>query len=159
MVSPALYLIVAKGLTERKRRVKHVLLFLIILSSAVVNAQYYVIHDKPQWQEISQFIEQNSTPNDLILLNVPSRIIPFSYYFNGPNEVRGIKQLTDLRKIMNDNTNVDLWLIIITEAGIPLKDDLVQTYNVTHEQVYHTSDGTFYLFSPSKSINLYHFKQ
>jgi mannosyltransferase len=99
--SPALYLLVAKGLDNLNRKwLLYPALILIILLSSLGLYQYYTLYTKQMWREAANFIENNGKAgSDIILFSddYPYVRTPFNYYYKGDIPEFGIKtdMLTD----------------------------------------------------------------
>lgn len=82
--SPALYILVAKGMgnLNRKWLFYPVLIFIALLSSLGLY-QYYKNDVKEQWREVASLVELNSKGNDVIIFCSGVYHIPFDYYYKG----------------------------------------------------------------------------
>jgi mannosyltransferase len=82
--SPALYLLVAKGLSNLKVKwVLYPLLLAIVLLAALPLGNYYTKFQKPQWREAAELVELNTQENDVLLFCQRWRHCTFNYYYHG----------------------------------------------------------------------------
>ena len=140
LASPAFYILTAKGITEIKaKRVRIVsIVFILLVSMYTLSTSYYNTINYEQWREVAQYVEENAKQDELILLNAPWVTTPFNYYFKGPNDVKGISTVDDLRKAITHHPNV--WLIlshsIDTDPEGLIKKELDNTYVLRLEKEY-----------------------
>ena len=82
--TPALYLIVAKGIgnISKKWLFYPVLIFIFLLSSFGLQS-YYKNDIRDQWRETADFVEINSNNNDVIVFTPGYLQNPFNYYYQG----------------------------------------------------------------------------
>ena len=85
--SPALYLLVAKGITRiSKKSLFYTTLAFIMIMSSVGLYYYYVDQFKFPWRNVAGFVEANATANDVIVVNSPPNGEPFTYHYHGRAE-------------------------------------------------------------------------
>lgn len=133
--SPALYLLVAKGIsTFTKKKAIYLILVLIVVLS-LPGLQHYYAHDvKPQWRETADFIEYNSQADDAIIISADFTQIPFDYYYEGNLERVGIDR--DVKDPLMLAAIVDkavagkerLWLILAHEREAFIEDYLIDRF-------------------------------
>jgi uncharacterized membrane protein len=118
IASPAFYILTAEGLNKIKMKKKQMILIgvIILISINALATSYYSVIRKEQWREVAKYIEKNGKQDDLILLSASFTTIPFGYYFNGPNEVRGVRTVVELRDAIDHHIHV--WLIISHETHV-----------------------------------------
>lgn len=133
--SPALYLLVAKGISTftKKKAIYLVLMLIVVLS--LPGLQYYYAHDvKPQWRETADFIEYNSQADDAIIISADFAQIPFDYYYEGNLERFGIdsdvKDPLMLAAIVGKAAagKERLWLILAYEGEAFIEDYLIDRF-------------------------------
>ena len=140
LASPAFYILTAKGITEIKVKwVRIVSVILVLfLSLQTLSTAYYNTVNYEQWREVAKYVEENAKPGELILVNAPWVTVPFNYYFKGPNDVKGISTVNDLRKAVTHHPKV--WLIlshsIDTDPEGLIKKELDNTYMLGLEKEY-----------------------
>lgn len=110
--SPAYYIIASKGILNFGKYKNVFLIFLIIFSIFPLYS-YYFNFDKVQWRESANYIQDNREDNELILINAANTLLPFSYYYSNPINVKGIKDVDELKHIVNGKN--ELWLILSSE--------------------------------------------
>ena len=116
--SPALYLLVAKGLANLPRKwLFYSVLTLIILLSSLGLYNYYESEPKTQWKEAANLVELNSAENDVILFCGPVYQLPFDYYYQGDLPEFRIGTRADAQKVATFVDSVTqgkdrLWLIL-----------------------------------------------
>jgi len=120
--SPALYLLVAKGLSELNiRKVIYPILIIIVILSSPGLANYYTKVNKAQWREVAGLVELNSRENDVAIFCAGQ--IPFNYYYHGELTKfgidRNVEDTQELAAFVNDATSGKerLWLIISQTVG------------------------------------------
>jgi mannosyltransferase len=130
--SPALYLLVAKGIINLKKKflIYPVLILIIVLSSFGLQ-KYYNDNIKEQWREVANFIEENSTDKDIIIFNFSSNKTIMDYYYKDklPQFVfdeKDISTQTEIDKFMNDlaTEGKRTWLVL----WIYEEDSLFRSY-------------------------------
>lgn len=118
-VSPAFYLLVAKGLSglNTKKAIYSILIVIVVLSAhSVVN--YYVHDVKQQWREVAKLVELNSEENDVTIFCASFVQMPFDYYYQGELVKFGLdKNIKDIQEIAAFVNNAisgkeRLWLIL-----------------------------------------------
>jgi len=91
--SPALYLLVAKGLSNlRVKQVLYPALLVTVLLAAPNLVNYYTQYQKPQWREVAKLVELNSQENDVLVFYMGFAHYPFDYYYQGELEKFGIDE-------------------------------------------------------------------
>lgn len=117
--SPALYLLVAKGLSDLKvRKVIYPALLIIVLLALPNLANYYINYGKEQWREVAQLVELNAGENDVLVFCADYVQGPFDYYYQGRLEEfginRNIENTEDIAAFVNEATSRKqrLWLIV-----------------------------------------------
>ena len=133
--SPALYLLVAKGLSNlRVKWVIYPVLLIIVLLGVPRLERYYANYQKPQWRDVTAFVEFNSRENDVILYSPRHRQRAFDYYYrtryHGELEAFGIgSNVSDAQEIaalVNEaiSGKERLWLILFR----PEPDQAIEAY-------------------------------
>jgi len=110
--SPAYYILASKGILNFGRY-KGVLLILLVVFSIFPLYSYYANFDKQQWREAADYIENNIDGNELILMNPSNSVLPFSYQYPSLDNVKGIKDINDLRSMINGKNK--FWVILSQE--------------------------------------------
>ena len=110
---PAYFIIASYGISYLNK--KHMIAVLIIISllSLIPIYSYYFNLRYPQYREAVFFLEKNADKNDAILLNLESVKIPFNYYSTKLNNVYGIANEADVKKLSENKTSV--WLLLSTK--------------------------------------------
>jgi len=116
--SPALYLLVAKGLTNLK--VKGILYpaLLIILLLSVPNLANHYHEERMQWREVAALVELKAQQNDVLVFCAHYYQCSFDHYYHGNLEEFGIdRKVEDTRQIadfVNGATSGKerVWLIL-----------------------------------------------
>jgi len=135
--SPALYLLVAKGIgnLNRKWLFYPVLIFITLLSSLGLY-QYYGTYVKEQWRDVASFVGSNGkVETDVIVFYKNYMQIPFDYYYQGNIPEFGIRQnmkeSEEIATFVNDaiQEKERLWLVL-SHAGqtVPIRDYLMDRY-------------------------------
>lgn len=144
MVSPAFYLLVAKGLTNRRRKVRNILILVLFLDSIFMTTYHYVTIENEQWRDAARYIEENAKPNELILINAPWMELPFNHYFKGANLAKGVHTVDRLKEAITDNQHPNVWLILChDEFADPeglVKSELDKTYVLKWKEEYVSLD-------------------
>ncbi|MFC1992461.1 glycosyltransferase family 39 protein [Chloroflexota bacterium] len=82
--SPALYLLIAKGLTSiSKKKLFYPILVLIIAMSSIGLYNYYIDEFKDPWRDVGGFVEANSYRDDCIIADLAYNGEPFLHYYHG----------------------------------------------------------------------------
>lgn len=132
--SPALYLIVAKGInTFKTKRLLYSVLLVIIILSAFGLHSYYVHDVKEQWREAAEFVEINSREGDVILDYEAWGHSPFEYYYKGDLPIFKIPHRASVQEVATLTDQViggkdRLWLIVWEGYGSPMWDYLTGKY-------------------------------
>jgi len=135
-VSPAFYLLVAKGMgnLNRKWLFYPVLIFIILLSSFGLQS-YYKNDVKEQWREVANLVELNSMRNDVIIVCAGYYRLPFDYYYQGVlKEVgigRDVEDTEELTTFVDDAVHGKdrLWLVLCHDGqGAPIMSYLISRY-------------------------------
>ncbi len=151
IVSPAFYLLVAKGLTSLGRsRVQDILLLIILFDSLfAVTVHHYGVIENEQWREAARYIEENAGQRDLIIVNPSWATISFNYYFKGSNEVKGLSSSASLKEIVYNNQSRNVWLILLTHGTSvseePIRRELEKTHMLALEKEYYGIKIYYYL--------------
>ncbi len=134
--SPALYLLVARGLNRlnMKKGLYPVLLIIVLL--AVPNLVHYYTHaEKQQWREVAQLVELNAQENDVIIFCQDYTQDPFDYYYTGRLEKFGInKKVEDTQEIVAFvdkaiSEKQRLWLVLsMAGPNPPIESYLMDRY-------------------------------
>jgi hypothetical protein len=83
-VSPALYLLVARGLANlSKKWLVYPLILLIVLLSAYGLQVQYSTNTWPDWRSATEFVELSSNMNDILIFYSGIGLPGFEYYYEG----------------------------------------------------------------------------
>ena len=138
--SPALYLLVAMGISNLKvRRLAYPVLLVVALLTMPHLVDYYANEQKEQWRDAAAFVGSNTDERDVLVFCASYAQGPFDYYFRqqqqGPLDEYGIgKQVEDRQAIADFVTEATsekerLWLIIShAPADAPVRGYLRDTY-------------------------------
>ena len=81
--SPALYLLVARGLSQfAKGKIIFPILIVIMFLSSIGLVDYYTEVNKEQWREVAETVELNSKENDVVIFCANYVQEPFDYYYH-----------------------------------------------------------------------------
>lgn len=133
--SPALYLLVAKGLSSLKvRRIIYPVILIIVLLALPNLTNYYTEYDKEQWRDVVQHVELNGQENDVLIFCADYMQMPFDYYYKGGLEEFGISKyeedIEDIAALVNNATigKQRLWLILSHFNVDPPAAPPIETY-------------------------------
>jgi mannosyltransferase len=132
--SPALYLLVARGMGVLNKKALYVVVLLVAALSLPGLRDYYGHEVKEQWREVAAFVEHNSGADDVIVICASYCQIPFDYYCKGDLERFGIDpDVTDSEKIAGviDKAVAGkqrMWLVLSHQGEASVKDYLIETY-------------------------------
>ena len=110
-VSPAYYIIAAKGIYEHKKHI--VALLLLILFSLYPIYSFYVNFDKQQWKETAKYLYENRDENELVIIHAYNTYLPLSYYYTKLDNVKNIKSVEEVKQIIKSKNS--FWLILAQE--------------------------------------------
>ena len=116
IASPAFYLIASNGILKSKKF--YSLLVLLAVLSVLPLYSYYSNIDKQQWRETANYLKSNRNPSELVIVYVPTGVLPLEYYYKDMNRVTGIKKnISQLKSEVKREDSV--WLVYASEI---LKD-------------------------------------
>ena len=135
-VSPALYLLVAKGLSNLKaKKVIYPVLLIIVLLAVPNLANYYTHYQKQQWNKAAELIELNTQENDVIIIPHGTLVQhAFNYYYQGELEQFRIRSedTQEIATLVNEATSEKerLWLVLKNSRHpqLPMESYLLQRY-------------------------------
>ena len=133
-VSPAFYLLVAKGAgTIQMKRLLYPLLIAIVIFSSFGLHDYYVRDIKEQWREVANLVESNSREGDAIVFFVSYGKAPFDHYYQGELPKFKISKEADNQEVatfINDSISGQdrLWFIL----GHPDQKASIESYVEKH---------------------------
>jgi uncharacterized membrane protein len=130
--SPALYLLVAKGMSTLGRKSLYSVLIIITILSSFGIRNYYVVDFKEQWREVADLVETNSEKGDVIVLSASYVRRPFDYYYTGDLPEFGVDKNADAQEVEASVDNIvygrgRMWLIISNVSVRPLVLDYMET--------------------------------
>jgi hypothetical protein len=130
--SPALYLLVAKGMSTLGRKSLYSVLIVITILSSFGIRNYYVVDFKEQWREVADLVETNSEKGDVIVLSASYVRRPFDYYYTGDLPEFGVDKNADAQEVEASVDNIvygrgRMWLIISNVSVRPLVLDYMET--------------------------------
>ena len=136
IASPALYLLVAKGVSKLDmKRVIYPVLLIIFLLAAPHLANYYTHYQKAQWREVAETIRLDAQKNDVIIFDAPGFQRPFDYYYHDKLEKsaieKDIEDSGDIASFVNDvvSGKERLWLILRrADPNPPIKAYMIDRY-------------------------------
>lgn len=79
-VTPAYYILVAKGLEELPSTFRTSLIIIIILFSLYPLSSFYTNYDKQQWKEAAAFLESEGSPGEIVIVNNPVTLVSLQFY-------------------------------------------------------------------------------
>lgn len=137
--SPALYLLVAKGMGNLNRKwLFYLVMILIVLLSSLGLYQYYSNDVKEQWREVASFVESNGkAKTDIIVFYKGYVQIPFDYYYKGYITEFGISTNKKTREEITTFVGEKMrgkermWLVLSHVDGhqpVPIRDYLMDRY-------------------------------
>lgn len=99
--SPALYLLVAKGVSSFAPKIVTYFIVIVIALLCLPGLHFYYTHDvNEQWRETADLIECNTQANDVVIICADYCQDPFDYYYDGVLEEFGIRvNLEDTQEI------------------------------------------------------------
>jgi mannosyltransferase len=163
---PALYLFLAwvfSTYPQRLSRALTAILIIAMLGSLAVEAASATTPVKENYREASEYLSENASSRDVIVVSAPFTVYPVEYYYKGPAAIETIplwnrfitgpippfseEQLPiDIETIKGDHYT--LWLLLSYDQGY---EEKVRLYFDTHfERIFMKN------FSPG--LNLYHYK-
>ena len=110
--TPPYFILVSKGISE-SGKFKSIILALVVLLSIIPLYSYYTNYDKQQWREAAIYLTENSRGTELILLNAPNNVLPFSYYYKNLEKVKGIRNAVELLPLIREEKS--FWLVYSSE--------------------------------------------
>ena len=139
--SPALYLLVARGLTElNTRKVIYPILIIIVIVSSSGLVNYYTKVNKEHWREAAELVQVNSKENDVLFFcaNCANYVQnAFDYYYHGElakfSIDSNVEDTQEIAAFVNDaiTGNERVWLIL-SHTGrnppIPVESYLIDRY-------------------------------
>ena len=144
---PFLFILFGKILVDFKlKKLKAFSIVLILILALTSLAVYYNETTKEEWAGVAQLIANDSN-EDVVFFDIGSATVPFSYYFDGKN------QLTSLSKENKDDFDLlknqdNFWLVLShnrkssEEYRDPITKDLyVETYQFKDIEVLHFIRG------------------
>jgi len=142
--SPALYLLVAKGLSRfNTRQVLCSILMVILLLSSFGLVNYYAEVNKEQWRDVAHYVELNAKENDVAVFCANYVQRPFDYYYNGEIAKFGIARNVEDKQEMATLVNQTitgrerLWLILShsgSKLPTPVENYMMDRYEKVIEQ-------------------------
>jgi mannosyltransferase len=134
--SPALYLLVAKGLSNLKaKQVIYPVLFVILLLAARNLVNYYGHVNKEQWRELAKLVELNAQKNDVLIFCPDFSQVSFDYYYQGKLEKfvidRYVKDTQEIAVAADEAVSGKerLWLILShVPSHSPVETYLIDRY-------------------------------
>jgi len=144
LVSPAFYLLVFKGLTNKNLKIRYILVLILLIDSAVISCSYYTHFNKEQWREAAIYIQEREETGDLIIINAPWLELNFKHYYNGSNVIRGVQTIDQLDEALLTTEHNKLWLIlshdIIADPDGQVKTRLDNIYQLNWEKDFISQD-------------------
>jgi uncharacterized membrane protein len=157
--SVALYLIVAKGMSHINYRYAKLAVVIVVVALAAANLQtYYTTPSKPQEREATDFINENATNGDLVLLFPgPGYYDPLLNYYSfvtGLNVTKfpscstGQGLASNINELQSDiDGHNRVWFMVETPPGLPpgiwdphVFNQSIQTFNnASYNETYHKS--------------------
>lgn len=122
-VVPAYLMLASAGMSKIKNRTLSFFLVLFVVLSIFPLYSYYSNLDKPQYKEAVDFLEINSN-NEIIIMNLPSVAVPFSFYSEKLTKVYGISDSEEAGEIVSNSDSV--WLVLSTKHAD--KDGKIKGY-------------------------------
>ena len=143
LVTPAFYLLVAKGLTKMNRKIRYILLLILLIDSALISYSYYTNFNKEQWREVAFYVQAREEPGDLIIINAPWLKLSFEQYYNGNSSIVAVQtasQVDDALTIEHNN----VWLILshddVSDPTGQVKSRLDETLQLNSEKEFVSQD-------------------
>jgi len=152
--SPALLLLVAKGLSNLKIALYPLLLVIVLLATPNLT-DYYCNIQKEQWREVAAFIEVNSEKDDVCIFCADYIQGPFDYYYQGGLAEYGIvkknaQNSQEIEALFKEATigKERVWLIL-GHGGqqLPVKSYIVDKYgddSILMEPQFHNVSVTLF---------------
>ena len=144
LVSPAFYLLVSKGLTKRKLKIRYILILILLIDSAMISYSYYTNFNKEQWRAAATYIQENAGAGDLIIVNAPWLKLSFEQYYNGSNVVNGVQTVDQLNEALLTNEPNKVWLILshddVADPDGQVKKRLDNIYQLNSENKFISQD-------------------
>ncbi len=107
---PTLILLFSKGISNfRKAPIILFVLFIVVVLQVPLIEGYYKDIQKDQWREATNYIENNTKDNDIILLYPKFTKIPFDYYYQKDINYIGINNSLEINSSINNGNRI--WLI------------------------------------------------
>ncbi len=148
--SVALYILFARGITLIPRpNVQLALLTLILVSTVAPINHQYTRHQKRNFEAAADFVEQQYSPRDLVIVDKRKITSPFGYYF----DKRGMKTIGDIAgplrpAIRKQVRRTDTVWTIFSTSKRSHRAKVLQVVRRTHTQttVHHFAGITVYRF-------------
>ncbi len=144
----ALFLLVAKGLTNFRSKYFKLILIGLIISLSLLNVYtYHTMDHKEQWRDVANYLDANAEKGDLLIFNAGYMMnIVFDYYSKRtdllkkpfPEDTRIVdkENIKNLGKVIKDHDRV--W-VILSHSG-DLNNLIIKTigesYNMTFQERY-----------------------
>lgn len=143
-IVPPYFILSALGMSKLKGRKFIFLIVSFLVLSVFPIYSYYGNVNNPQYKEAVRFLESNAT-KELIIVNLPSVAVPFNYYSDKLENVKGVNNLEEAEKLSLSQNS--LWLVLSTKYA----DKNIDSYFKAN-----------YRLAESKSfhdISIYHYRQ
>ncbi|MBN1357709.1 glycosyltransferase family 39 protein [Candidatus Bathyarchaeota archaeon] len=144
LVSPAFYLLVSKGLANKNRKLRYILLLILLIDSAVIAYSYYTNPNKEQWREAAFYVQEHETVGDIIIVNAPWLKLSFEQYYTGSNVIVGVQTTDQLSEALLTNEHDKLWLILshdnVADPDGEVKTRLNDSHQLNEESEFVSQD-------------------
>ena len=143
-VVPPYLILAANGLSKLKGKKFMAFVFITAILSIAPIYSYYSNPSKPQYREAVRFLESNAD-NELIIVNLPSVVVPFNYYSDKLVNVNGANNLEEAERLSSDKNF--LWLVLSTKYAD--SDGKIKPY---FDKNYKIHESKFFY-----GVSLYHY--
>ena len=88
--SPALFLLAARGLADRRRGTRLLLVMLIIVDGASCILAHYFYHENERWGDVADYLENRVGSSEILYVSPSWFTSPVKHYYSG--SVRGVDE-------------------------------------------------------------------
>ena len=144
LVTPAVYLLVSKGLANKNLKLRYILLIILLIDSAVISYSYYTNPNKEQWRGAALYVQEHEATGDLIIVNAPWLKLSFEQYYTGSNVIVGAQTTDQLSEARLTTEHDKLWLILshdnVADPDGQVKTRLDDIYQLNWEKEFVSQD-------------------
>ncbi len=133
-VVPPYLILAANGVYDLKGKKLYISVILLCLLSVARLVSYYSNRSKPRYREAVRFLELNSDNKELIMVNLPSVIVPFDYYSDRLN-VNRVLDANEAAKLSAGYSSA--WIVLSTKyADSNIKSYFDKNYKLSESKIF-----------------------